>query len=73
MNFSVNKSHLKGTVQIPGSKSHTIRAVAVAALASGESVIERPLESADARSARHAYAMLGAVVEESADCWRIRY
>jgi len=72
MNFSVNKSHLKGTVQIPGSKSHTIRAVAVAALASGESVIERPLESADARSARHAYAMLGAVVEESADCWRIQ-
>lgn len=72
MNFSVNKSHLKGAVQIPGSKSHTIRAVAVAALASGESVIERPLESADARSARHAYAMLGASIEETADCWRIQ-
>ncbi len=72
MNFIVNNSHIKGAVQIPGSKSHTIRAVAVAALASGESVIEQPLESADARSARHAYAMLGAVVEESADCWRIQ-
>jgi 3-phosphoshikimate 1-carboxyvinyltransferase len=72
MNFSVNKSHLKGAVQIPGSKSHTIRAVAVAALASGESVIERPLESADARSARHAYAMLGASIEETADCWRVQ-
>ncbi len=72
MKFSVNKCHLKGAVQIPGSKSHTIRAVAVAALASGESVIERPLESADARAARHAYAMLGASIEETENCWRIQ-
>lgn len=72
MNFAVENATLKGSVQIPGSKSHTIRAVAIAALASGESVIEQPLESADACAARHAYAMLGATINESSDCWRIQ-
>lgn len=72
MEFSVKKAHLKGQVQIPGSKSHTIRAVAIAALASGESVIERPLESADARAARHAYSMLGADIQEEDMCWRVQ-
>ncbi len=72
MDFSVRKAALHGAVQIPGSKSHTIRAVAVAALASGQSVIDKPLESADARAARHAYAMLGATAEVTPECWRIQ-
>jgi len=72
MELIINKSTLKGTVNIPASKSHTIRAVAIAALAPGESVIERPLESADARAARRAYALLGADVAVEQDCWRIQ-
>ncbi|MHC4584163.1 MAG: hypothetical protein ACYS3N_06505, partial [Planctomycetota bacterium] len=39
MKLIVRKSRLKGTVLIPGSKSHTIRAVAIASLAAGESLI----------------------------------
>ena len=72
MNLTVAKSALQGEVNVPASKSHTIRAVAVAALAAGESRIERPLESADACAARRAYAMLGADVAVEASCWRIR-
>lgn len=72
MNLILAKSSLRGEVNVPASKSHTIRAVAVAALAGGESRIDHPLESADARAARRAYAMLGAEVAMEPSCWRIR-
>ena len=45
--FIVSPSTLKGTITIPGSKSNTTRAVFIAALAWGESVIRNPLTSAD--------------------------
>ena len=72
MDFVVHSSKLKGAVRIPGSKSHTIRAVAAAALASGASAIRNPLESADARAARRAYGQLGAAITETPDCWHIQ-
>jgi len=65
-------SMLKGAVAIPGSKSHTIRAVAIAALAEGESVLHAPLVSRDALSAVSAFGALGAVIEQGAESWRIR-
>ena len=71
MNLEVNQSALSGVVDIPGSKSHTIRAVAIAALARGESRIVAPLESADARSAFAAYRALGAEMVEEAEGWRV--
>ncbi len=72
MHLRIRRSTLAGEVRIPASKSHTIRAVAIAALASGESVIRHPLDSSDARAARRAYSMLGAAVDLSPDCWRVR-
>jgi 3-phosphoshikimate 1-carboxyvinyltransferase len=71
MILQVQGSTLRGAVETPGSKSHTIRAVAIAALASGESRIEQPLESADARSALRAYQAMGAEVVEEPETWRI--
>ncbi len=62
---------LRGAVEIPGSKSHTIRAVAIASLADGDSRIRRPLDSQDARSAVAAYRALGAVIEMDANEWRV--
>lgn len=59
------KSRLKGTVSIPASKSHTIRAVAIAALAEGQSLIRNPLSSADAASAVSTYRALGATIDTS--------
>lgn len=60
MRLSVQKSTLKGNVSIPGSKSHTIRAVAIASLADGQSIIKNPLISSDAMSAVECYSALGA-------------
>jgi len=62
MKLLVEKSVLNGTVTIPGSKSHTIRAVAIAALAAGESKIRRPLLSDDTAAAVDCYRALGAEI-----------
>ncbi len=63
MKLVARPSRLRGTAAMPGSKSHTIRAVAFASLASGESRIREPLDSLDAQSAVRAYRALGAEIE----------
>jgi len=50
---------------MPASKSHTIRAVAIASLASSQSFIRKPLDSADTRSAVTAYSAFGATIDTS--------
>jgi 3-phosphoshikimate 1-carboxyvinyltransferase len=65
MKLIVRKSRLAGEVKIPASKSHTIRAVAIASLAEGESNIRNPLESSDTRSAVECYGALGAKIDTS--------
>lgn len=65
MRLISEKSRLAGAADVPGSKSHTIRAVALAALAEGRSEILRPLLSADAASAVRVYRALGARVDDS--------
>jgi 3-phosphoshikimate 1-carboxyvinyltransferase len=72
MQLVCEKSRLSGRVEIPGSKSHTIRAVAIAALAGGESRIEAPLESADTLAAVEAYRALGAEITTGPGLWRVR-
>ena len=66
------RSSLKGEVRIPGSKSHTIRALAIAALAVGESSVRAPLDSNDTRAAVEAYRALGAEIETRSDAWIVR-
>ena len=65
MKLIVRKSRLKGTVVIPGSKSHTIRAVAIASLAKGQSTIRNPLVSSDTQAAVNCYRALGAKIDTS--------
>lgn len=60
MELIAGKSRLNGTVTIPASKSHTIRAIAIASLAAGKSAIRNPLVSNDTMSAAHCYRQLGA-------------
>jgi 3-phosphoshikimate 1-carboxyvinyltransferase len=69
MQLVCEQSRLHGVVDIPGSKSHTIRAVAIASLAAGRSRIEAPLISADAEAAVRAYRALGATIETHDDHW----
>ncbi len=72
MNFVCQKSRLHGEVTIPGSKSHTIRAVALASLAPGVSRIEAPLDSGDARSSVRAFTALGAKIDCQPDVWTVQ-
>ncbi|HOK67360.1 MAG TPA: 3-phosphoshikimate 1-carboxyvinyltransferase [Anaerohalosphaeraceae bacterium] len=65
MKLQVHPSGLSGIVSIPGSKSHTIRAVAIASLASGKSRIRSPLVSGDTLSAVSCYQTLGAQIDAS--------
>ena len=72
MKLIVKKSRLKGTVVIPGSKSHTIRAVAIASLAAGESLIHNPLDSSDTQAAVACYRALGAKINTSdSKLWKV--
>ena len=71
-NLICRQSSLKGEVRIPGSKSHTIRALAIAALAEGESAVRAPLDSNDTRAAVDAYRALGAEIETRSDAWIVR-
>jgi 3-phosphoshikimate 1-carboxyvinyltransferase len=63
--LKVSKSDLKGEILIPASKSHTIRAVAMAGIAEGTSVLKNYLVSADAISCINGLKEFGAVVTEN--------
>jgi 3-phosphoshikimate 1-carboxyvinyltransferase len=62
MKFIVTRSNMKGTVTIPGSKSHTIRSIFIASLADGRSLIRAPLLSLDTESAIRVCRALGAEI-----------
>jgi 3-phosphoshikimate 1-carboxyvinyltransferase len=72
MKLVVRKSRLKGKVTMPASKSHTIRAVAIASLAAGQSIIRKPLISADTQAAVDCYRALGAEIDTSdTTLWKV--
>lgn len=64
MELSVKKSVLKGNIRIPGSKSHSIRAVVIASLAKGTSKLINPLESGDSKASVAGCTAFGAKVEQ---------
>ena len=71
MRIEIQPSSLSGSVRIPGSKSHTIRALAIGSLAHGESIIEQPLDSLDTQAAVNTYRALGAVIDTAGPGWRV--
>lgn len=72
MLLKVERSDVSGIVTIPGSKSHTIRSLFIAALSDGISTIKNPLMSEDAMSAVGILRALGASIEVSGDIFKIR-
>ncbi|MFH1324198.1 MAG: 3-phosphoshikimate 1-carboxyvinyltransferase [Nanoarchaeota archaeon] len=63
MKLVVEKTEkLEGEITIPGSKSHTIRAVIIASLAEGISKIKNPLKSDDTMAAVNACTAFGAKI-----------
>ncbi len=63
---------VRAQVRLPGSKSITNRALVLAALSGGPSVIENPLHARDTRLAAAALSVLGATVSnDGGTTWRI--
>lgn len=69
MTVTIQRGALNGTMAVPGSKSDTIRAVLLALLSEGRSVIRNPLASGDGLSAKRAAIALGASITEEGNCW----
>ena len=71
MELIVEKTErLEGEIVIPGSKSHTIRAVIIASLAKGASKIIKALKSEDTMAVVNACSALGAKIDTSnEDMW----
>jgi 3-phosphoshikimate 1-carboxyvinyltransferase len=59
--------NLHATVQLPGSKSYTQRALIIAALARGESTLRHALVAEDTLLMRSALCLLGAEIHDSGD------
>ena len=58
-----NRLNSSEPLNIPSSKSHTIRALLIASMAAGESRLLNPLNSADAHSCAEACRAFGAVID----------
>ena len=71
MKLIVHPSRLRGKIAVPGSKSHTIRAIATALLTTGEMIIKNPLQSADTISVLNVAAQLGLQVVTNHSNWRL--
>jgi 3-phosphoshikimate 1-carboxyvinyltransferase len=67
MDIISRKTVLQGNIRVPGSKSHTIRALLFASLANGTSHISNPLSSADCLSAGSVVPLIGAKVDYGGD------
>ena len=62
---------MRGRIVLPGSKSITNRALVLAALADGESLIHRPLRARDTELMVAALRALGVQVADEDDDWRV--
>ncbi|MBS4168959.1 3-phosphoshikimate 1-carboxyvinyltransferase [Parachlamydia sp. AcF125] len=61
--YVIKKSSLAGEIQIPPSKSHTLRAILFGALAKGKSIVYHYLPSPDTQAMIGACQLLGAKIE----------
>ena len=67
MNCKIEKSQLNGEVICPPSKSYTHRAIFLAALSDGKSIVKNALYSSDTRATIDACKTFGVDVHESGD------
>jgi 3-phosphoshikimate 1-carboxyvinyltransferase len=71
MKVTVHKSEAKGKVNVPSSKSLTIRGLMCAALSKGNSEIVHPLVSEDTNAAAAVLGQIGVSVKKENDLWRV--
>ena len=71
MEVSVLPGSLSGRVTIPASKSHTVRALVIATLAEGKSLLRDPLYSADTQACADVCRRFGADILMEDDVWEV--
>ena len=64
VNIRIGKSRIIGTLRCPSSKSYTHRAIAIASLAKGKSIINMPLISRDTIATLSASSALGVKINQ---------
>lgn len=69
MDMICQRHPLRGEVTVPGSKSHTIRALILAAIAEGTSCIHNPLPSEDCMASFKAIELIGAKSSKRGSDW----
>lgn len=63
MQKTIERSQLKGSIRIPPSKSHTLRALLFGGLAQGKTRVYHPLHSPDTEAMIHALRAFGVSIE----------
>lgn len=71
MRALISRSTLRGRAEAPSSKSYTLRGLMCAALASGQSEIERPLYADDTEAGRDVLRQIGVGIEEKGYSWMV--
>jgi 3-phosphoshikimate 1-carboxyvinyltransferase len=69
--WRIQPSRVEGVAHVPPSKSHTLRALLLAAIGSGISTVRNPLDSPDARAMVRACRGVGATVTRIDQGWRV--
>lgn len=69
MKAIIERHSVKGKITVPSSKSHTIRALIIATLAGGRSVISNPLPSEDCKAAMRIAKQFGSTVTVEEGKW----
>lgn len=67
VNVEISKSFIDGNIKCPPSKSYTHRAIAIASLANGKSIINNPLLGRDTIATISGCKMLGVKIEKTND------
>ena len=70
--FVLSRSSLQGELQVPSSKSHSLRALLFASLADGDSLLSGILDSPDTQAMINACRQMGAKIQSTAQGWQVR-
>jgi 3-phosphoshikimate 1-carboxyvinyltransferase len=71
MKITIHKSQVRGKVNVPSSKSMTIRALMCGALSKGTSEILQPLVSEDTNAAATVLGQVGVAIKKEPNLWRV--
>ena len=69
--YVIRRSCLRGELQVPSSKSHSLRALLFASLADGDSLLSGVLDSPDTQAMINACRQMGAKIHSTAQGWQV--